>query len=124
MHIFMDEAGSFGGVGEFPSPSLVGALILPFLQTRWFRKPFKQIPIGDYSHLARCEVDADDWTKEMANWKEGDPKPLDLLAVLKEDFTFSAAASPGLELVDIITNATRQALVGTCRNRDGNGFPN
>jgi hypothetical protein len=29
MHIFIDETGSFGGVGSFPSPSLVGALIVP-----------------------------------------------------------------------------------------------
>ena len=29
MHIFIDETGSFGGIGQFPSPSLVGALIVP-----------------------------------------------------------------------------------------------
>jgi hypothetical protein len=111
----VDAKGDLGAANEWEEWwSLV---ILPFLQTRWFRKPFKQIPIGDYSHLARFEVDADDWTKEMANWKEGDPKPLDLLAVLKEDFTFSAAASPGLELVDIITNATRRALVGNLQKQ-------
>ena len=34
------------------------------------------------------------------------------MAVLKEDFTFSSAATPGLELVDIVTNATRRAIVG------------
>jgi hypothetical protein len=86
-------------------------VIMPFLQTRWFRKPFGQIPIGDYSHLERFEVDADKWTQEMAQWKEGDPRPIDLKAILKEDFTFTAAPTPGLELVDIITNATRRALV-------------
>jgi hypothetical protein len=35
----------------------------------------------------------------MANWEESDAKPIDLMAVLKEGFTFSAAASTGLELV-------------------------
>jgi hypothetical protein len=91
-------------------------VILPFLQTRWFTKPMAHIPIGDYSKMQRFEVDADDWTKKMGNLKDGDPKPLDLLAVLKEDFTFSAAASPGLELVDIATNATRRAIVGNLGN--------
>jgi hypothetical protein len=29
MHIFVDETGSFSGIGKFPSISLVGALIVP-----------------------------------------------------------------------------------------------
>jgi hypothetical protein len=29
MHIFIDETGSFSGVGQFPNPSLVGAFVIP-----------------------------------------------------------------------------------------------
>jgi hypothetical protein len=29
MYIFIDETGSFSGVGQFPSPSVVGALVIP-----------------------------------------------------------------------------------------------
>jgi hypothetical protein len=87
-------------------------VILPFLQARWFSKPMAYIPIGDYSKMKRFEIEPDEWTKEMGNYREGDPKPLDLVAILKESFSFSAAAIPGLELVDIITNATRRAIVG------------
>jgi hypothetical protein len=29
MHIFIDETGSFGGIADFPSISMVGALIVP-----------------------------------------------------------------------------------------------
>jgi hypothetical protein len=87
-------------------------VILPLLQTRWLAKPMAHIPIGDYSKMQRFEVEADEWTKKIGKAKEGDPKPLDLLAVLKEDFTFSAAATSGLELVDIVTNATRRAIIG------------
>lgn len=105
----IDAKGNPGAPNEWEEWwSLV---ILPFLQTRWFRKPFGQISIGDYSHMNRFEVDADEWTREMAQWKEGDPRPIDLKAVLKEDFAFIAAPTPGLELVDIVTNATRRALV-------------
>ena len=115
-----EELGKFvwviDGKGNLSTPTeweeWWSLVILPFLQTRWFKKPFGQLPIGDYSHMERFEIDADEWTKEMAGWKEGDLKPIDLNGVLKEDLTFSAAAVPGLELVDIITNATRRALVG------------
>jgi hypothetical protein len=106
----IDAKGNLGAPNEWEEWwSLV---ILPFLQSRWFRKPFGQIPIGDYSHMERFEVDADEWTQQLSQWKEGDPRPIDLKAVLKEDFSFSPAATPGLEMVDIITNATRRAIVG------------
>jgi hypothetical protein len=87
-------------------------VIMSFLQTRSFREPYKHLPIGDYTHLARFEVELDDFTREISNWKEGDPLPLDLKAILTESFTFSPSSTPGLELVDILTNATRRALMG------------
>ena len=105
----IDAKGNLGTPNEWEE--WWSQVIMPFLQTRWFRKPFGQIPIGDYSHMERFEVDADEWTQQMAQWKEGDPRPIDLKAVLKEDFTFTADPTPGLELVDIVTNATRRALV-------------
>ncbi len=106
----IDAKGNLGAPNEWEN--WWSTVILPFLQTRWFKKPMAHIPIGDYSKMARFETEPDEWTKKMGNIKEGDPKPLDLMAVLKENFTFSAAATPGLELVDIVTNATRRAIVG------------
>jgi hypothetical protein len=87
-------------------------VVLPFLQSRSFHQPFKQLPIGDYSHMTRFEAELDDFTREMSNWLEGDPVPLDIKKMLTERFTFSASSTPGLELVDILTNATRRALIG------------
>jgi hypothetical protein len=86
--------------------------IFPVLQTRSFTRPFRQLPvgIGDYSHLRRFETQSDPFLRKMSGWKEGDPEPLDLGLVMKESFTFSSEATAGLELVDIITNATRRAL--------------
>lgn len=40
---------------------------------------------------------------------------VDLQLMFREDFRFSSAAEPGLELVDIVTNALRRALVGNLR---------
>jgi hypothetical protein len=105
----IDAKGNLGAPNEWEE--WWSQVIMPFLQTRWFRRPFGQIPIGDYSHMERFEIDADEWTKDMAQWKEGDLRPIDLKAVLKEDFTFTAGPTPGLEMVDIVTNATRRALV-------------
>jgi hypothetical protein len=44
--------------------------------------------------------------------KPDGPKPMDLGKVLSESLRFSIDPEPGLELVDILTNATRRALRG------------
>jgi hypothetical protein len=59
----------------------------------------------------------------MSGWKEGDPEPLDLGLVIKESFTFSSEAKPELELVDIITNATRRALRGNLQRKGWGRIP-
>jgi hypothetical protein len=43
MHIFIDETGSFSGVGKFPSPSLVGALIIPDAHLPRLEKRYRTI---------------------------------------------------------------------------------
>jgi hypothetical protein len=64
---------------------------VPVLQTRSVARPFRQLPdgLGDYSHLARLETEADPFIRARSNWKEGDPHPLDLGLVMKESFTFT-----------------------------------
>jgi hypothetical protein len=86
-------------------------VIMPFLQSRSFREPYKHLPIGDYTHLARFEIEPTEFIRKMGNWSEGDPLPLDLKLMLT-DFKFSPSSTPGLELVDILSNATRRALMG------------
>jgi len=99
--------------------------ILPVLQTRSVARPFRQLPdgLGDYSHLARFETEADPFIRARANWKEGDPAPLDLGVVMKESFTFAVDAASGLELVDIITNATRRAFRGHLQKQGWQRIP-
>jgi hypothetical protein len=99
--------------------------IFPVLQTRSIARPFRQLPdgLGDYSHLARFETEADPFIRARSNWKEGDPDPLDLGLVMKENFTFAVDATPGLELVDIITNATRRAFRGHLQKQGWQRIP-
>jgi hypothetical protein len=93
--------------------------ICPVLQTRSFTRPFRQLPagIGDYSHLKRFETEADPFLRKMSGWKQGDLEPLDLALIMKESFAFSSESEPGLELVDIITNATRRAMRGNLQKK-------
>jgi hypothetical protein len=99
--------------------------IFPVLQTRSLTRPFRQLPdgIGDYSHFKRFETNADSFLRRMSSWKEGDPEPLDLGLVMKESFTFSSEATTGLELVDVITNATRRALRGNLQQKGWGRIP-
>ena len=43
MQLFIDEPGSFGGVGQFPSPSIVGALIVPDSRLGSLEKKFTKL---------------------------------------------------------------------------------
>lgn len=53
---------------------------------------------------------------------EGDMEGVDAHLLLA-DLRFSAAAEPGLELVDIVVNATRRALVGSLGEAGWRGIP-
>lgn len=43
MHIFIDETGTFTGIGQVSAPSLVGALIIPDTKTEEVRKRYEKI---------------------------------------------------------------------------------
>ncbi|WP_194406364.1 hypothetical protein [Bradyrhizobium sp. CCBAU 53351] len=87
--------------------------IKPALQSKMARDPMRSIKIGDYSHMRRFEFDEiSDFMKNLLKPKPDGPKPMNLGLVLSESLRFSTAPEPGLELVDILTNATRRALRG------------
>jgi hypothetical protein len=91
-------------------------IVMPYVQTRSRKTPFNYLRIGDHTHLARFQVDPDGFTPTAASrWKEGDPLPLDLKAILMESFAFLSSSNLGLELVDILTNATRRAIIGNLK---------
>jgi hypothetical protein len=45
-------------------------MIMPFLQTRSFREPYKHLPIGDYTHLKRFEIEVDDFIRNMGGGRK------------------------------------------------------
>jgi hypothetical protein len=98
-------------------------VIMPYLQTRSFREPYKHLPIGDYTSLARFEIEPDNFVRKGSNWKDNDPRPLDLKAILTENFRFLSSSTPGLEMVDIVTNATRRALMGNLQKSGWGRIP-
>lgn len=93
--------------------------IMPWLQNEGLRKPILMIPIGDYSHMKSFEGELSPFWRAMTKPSERDAPGLDLGRILGESLRFSKLPEPGLELVDIVTNATRRALVG---NLDRSGW--
>jgi hypothetical protein len=63
--------------------------------------------------MKRFELDeVSEFHKKILNPKPDGPKPMNLGLVLSESLRFSTEPESGLELVDILTNATRRALRG------------
>lgn len=98
------------------------SVILPILQTKSFTDPMKQLDVGDYSHMARFDAQPDDFLRDQEGWQEGAP-PLDVGKLLEGSLKFSPASSKGLELVDIVTNATSRALKGNLQQNGWNRIP-
>jgi hypothetical protein len=86
--------------------------IMPRLQNDALHEPFMQIPAGDYSHMRRFEGKLSEFWRELVKPAKDDAPAMNLGRILGESIRFSKNAEPGLELVDIVTNATRRALVG------------
>jgi hypothetical protein len=91
---------------------------MPRLQNDAVREPFMQIPAGDYSHMKRFEGKLSKFWQELVKPSKRDAPAMNLGRILGESIRFSKDPEPGLELVDIVTNATRRALVGNLK-REG-----
>lgn len=90
--------------------------ILPWLQSYSMREPMPFATFGDYSWFSRFEMDTPDYLKEHLSKEEAADGGINLRLLLTESFRFSSTAEPGLELVDIVTNAVRRALVGNLQS--------
>jgi len=72
---------------------------------------------GDYSHFERFFTEDQKWPAYMPPPRSRYPhrrgKILNLSKILGESFTFAdSAATPGLQLADIVTNGFRRAMMG------------
>jgi hypothetical protein len=95
-------------------------VVKPMTQSRSFREPFPQLEGGDYSHFAAKEVAVSGyWAKEFPGQKGETGLAL---APMLTEIVFSPDPAPGLELVDVLTNAVRRALTGRLGPRGWQGI--
>jgi hypothetical protein len=85
-----------------------------WLQAMTVNRPAKMFADGDFRHLQRFTFDElPDYLKSHVPRAVSASAPgLKLGLLLNENFRFSSEPEPGLELVDIATNALRRGLVG------------
>lgn len=88
--------------------------IMPALQSRSLREPMGRLTVGDYSHFERFFEPIPDYLRPHLQKprRERESGMVNLNKILTESFRFSSGSEPGLELVDILTNATRRAFMG------------
>lgn len=98
--------------------------VMPILQSKFLREPMWHLMGADYSHYdRRFRTTPSEYIKERIQ----DPKAteaVDLKKILSENIRFSSASEPGLEIVDILTNAVRRAMVGNLQFEGYKDLPN
>ncbi len=92
-------------------------VVMPMLQTGSLRQPMVAIAEGDYSHFERFRIRIPDYLAAHVS-SGADEFGIDVRKLITEHFRFSGEAEPGLEMVDILANAVRRAMVGNLR-REG-----
>ena len=88
-------------------------VVMPMLQSKYLSKPMWHLTEGaDYSHFDRkFSTELDEFHKNLKPDRDTD-EGTDIKKIMTESFRFSSQAEPGLELVDILTNAVRRSMMG------------
>lgn len=118
---FPKELAEFHWVVDAKDPAVVtdwedwwSKTLVIWLQAMSLEKPGAMLPGGDYRYFRRFIFDElPAYLRDVA--PPGDRTygaGVDLQLMYGESFRFSSAPEPGLELVDIVTNALRRGLVG------------
>jgi Protein of unknown function (DUF3800) len=98
-------------------------LVVPYMCAKSIMTPFSFFAFGDYRHFGRFfdlgQFDKDGNAKDPLR----EPHPADVEKILKESFRHSSKSEPGLELADIVINASRRAIVGNLGRRGWEGIP-
>jgi hypothetical protein len=98
-------------------------VVMPIIQSQSLKKPMAMFEGGDYSHFERFRTTIPEYMKphvpRIPERRRNDAS--DLRKMITESFRFSSNPEVGLEVVDILVNATRRALTG---NLDGTGWRN
>ena len=118
---FPKELGEFHWVVDAKDPIVVtnwedwwSKTLAIWLQAMSLEKPGAFLHGGDYRHFRRFIMDElPEYLRDVA--PPGDRSygaGVDLQMMFRESFRFSSDPEPGLEMVDIVTNALRRGLVG------------
>lgn len=88
--------------------------IVIWLQSMSLAQPGSFLPGGDYRHFRRFMMNGlPDYVRDASpRAARGPAMVIDLQKMYRESFSFSSDPEPGLELVDIVTNALRRGLIG------------
>jgi hypothetical protein len=89
-------------------------MVMPMLQSKSIKEPMPMIIGQDYSHFHRFDMEIPAYLTEI-NEAPKSGLVADIRKIMTENFRFSSGIETGLELVDILTNATRRALVGNLK---------
>lgn len=120
------ELGTFNWVVDGKEPHLItdwedwwSKTLVVWLQAISLKRPGAMLKGGDYRHFQRFILKAlPEYLRDVAPKTDSQlGSGIDLQMMFRESFRFSTEVEPGLELVDIVTNALRRALVGNLREQ-------
>lgn len=97
-------------------------VVKPSLQSKSFRKPLMMFDEGDYRYFSRFDLEISEYLQSH-QVNPGESTGTDIGKIMSESFRFSAKAEVGLELVDVITNAVRRALIGNLSEQGWKNIP-
>jgi len=88
-------------------------LLMPVMQAKSIVEPFGRVDGFDYRHLERAfGMEKPDYLLPHLRPEERDKPGINIRLIFGENVRFSTKPEEGLELVDIITNGVRRALLG------------
>jgi hypothetical protein len=87
---------------------VIGAAI----QAQMFKDPMPMLEEADYTHFSRFEAPMPPYLRALAPERLRDKPAINFSRLLNEDFQFSGESDLELELVDVVTNATRRTMAG------------
>lgn len=97
-------------------------VVMPMLQSKSLTEPMAMFAEGDYSHFERFSAEIPDYLKLHIRGPRGRGDATDVKKLMTESFRFSSDVEPGLELVDILVNGTRRALMGNLKRQGWQGI--
>ncbi len=90
-------------------------VVMPMLQSKSLREPMAMFVEGDCSHFGRFSSEIPAYLRPYFRNARGTNVATDVKKLMTESFRFSCEPEPGIELVDILVNGTRRAVMGNLR---------